>query len=290
MENMEGIPQEKQLEKESVGPTAWGIAYRRAQCDIPFAKDILQELAKVMTPEEKAKMKTLVSEKDQALTPQFEARYKLLNRLLQGTGIRQVIELAAGITARGIEMAQDPDVTFVEVELPGIIRQKKQIIDSLVAESKISQPTNLQLVSGSALNDLSYATAHFDANKPIAVIHEGLMRYLNVEEKAQVALNVRKLLEKFGGIYITPDITLKVFVDEWVQNIFSNMIGMDVNANAFENIEAAEKFFTDLGFSVEKHLFTEIKDKLVSPQKLGLSEEQVQKAIGAPIFFVMRLK
>jgi len=116
------------------------------------------------------------------------------------------------------------------------------------------------------------------------------MRYLNFEQKTQVAKNVKALLETYGGVYITPDITLKIFIDERVQKIFSNMIGMDANANAFENVEAAEKFFNDLGFTVEKHPFAEIKDELVSPQKLGLTEEQVRQAIDAPVFFVMRLK
>ena len=66
---------------EKVEPTACGIAARRADCDIAFAKEILDELMKVMTPEEKLKMEALTSEKDRALTPQFEARYKRVSDL-----------------------------------------------------------------------------------------------------------------------------------------------------------------------------------------------------------------
>jgi len=275
---------------EKVGPTAWGIAYRRANCDIPFAQDILNELLVVMTPEEKTKMEALVSEKNQALTPYFEARYKLLNHLVRETGIKQIIELASGIASRGIEMSEDPEIEYVEMDLPGIIGQKKEIIDALVEQSKIVLSGNLQLVSGSALDDLSAASIHFDAHKPVVVIHEGLMRYLNFEQKAQVARHVKSLLEKFGGVYITPDITLAVRMDERMQNTVSTMVGMDINANAFENIEGAEKFFNDVGFTVEKHHFAEIRDELVSPRKLELSEEEVQKAIGENVFFVMKLK
>jgi O-methyltransferase involved in polyketide biosynthesis len=156
----------------------------------------------------------------------------------------------------------------------------------------MSSRPHLFLEQGDALSqdDMQRATVHFSMPQPLAIVHEGLMRYLTFEQKAQVAKNIKALLETYGGVYITPDITLKVFIDERMKKIFSNMVGMDVSANAFENIEAAEKFFDDLGFTVEKHPFTEIKDELVSPQRLGLSEEQVQEAIGTPIFFVMRLK
>lgn len=276
--------------QEKVGPTAWGIAYRRAGCDIPYAKEIYDELVKVMTSEEKSKMEALASEKDQALTPQFEARYKLLNRLLRKTGIKQIVELASGIAPRGIEMSQDKTVTYVEMDLPGIIKQKEEIINALVRQSTISQPDNLHLMSGSALDDLSGVGNLFGTTKPIAVIHEGLMRYLTFKEKARVVQNVKKFLEKFGGVYITPDITLKVFMDEPLQKVVSDMIGMDINANAFENVEAAEKFFSDLGLTIEKHSFTEARDELVSPRRLGLSETQVKNAIDTPVFFVMKLK
>jgi O-methyltransferase involved in polyketide biosynthesis len=140
------------------------------------------------------------------------------------------------------------------------------------------------------MEDLPHVSSILDTSKPLVVVHEGLMRYLNFKEKARVIENVKKLLKTFGGVYITPDITLKIFIDDRVKNLVSNMVGMDIDANAFENVDAAEKFFGDLGLSVEKHPFTEIREELVSPERLNLSEEQVNNAIGAPVFFVMKLK
>src|ERR1700722_19440883 len=96
---------------EKIGPTAWGIAYRRAGCDIPYAREVFEEMVKVMTPEDVAKMESLVSEKDQALTPQFEARYKLMNCLLREANVTQVLELAAGVAPRGLDMTQDSAMT-----------------------------------------------------------------------------------------------------------------------------------------------------------------------------------
>ncbi|MDO8571396.1 MAG: class I SAM-dependent methyltransferase [bacterium] len=274
---------------EKVSPTAWGVAAQRAVCDIPFAKEVLDELTKVMTSKEREQM-TALSEKNQKLTPQFEARHKLLNRFLKETGIHQILELAAGVTSRGIDMTQDKKISYVELDLPGIARQKREIVASLVRQGKIQQPENLEIFAGSALDDLSEATAHFDTKKPIAVVHEGLLRYLNFEEKTRVIKNVRKLLQKFGGVYITCDITLRIFIDERQRMLVSNMVGMDINANAFENVEAAERFFSELGFTIEKHSFLEAQNSLVSPPLLGLSADDVLKVLRDPVFFVMRLK
>ena len=281
-----------EVSHEKVSPTARGIAYRRAICDIPFAKDVYDELAKVMTPEEKEQIMALIAEKDQALTPYFEARYKLLNRFLKESGSKQILELAAGIAPRGIEMTQDSEMQYVEVDLPGIVKQKKEILESLGQQSKIQSHKNLEIIEGSALDSdvLAEATANFDEAKPIAVIHEGLMRYLSFKEKAQIAENVRELLQKFGGVYITPDITLRGFIDDRVKNVVSKMIGMDMNANAFESVEQAERFFSDLGFEIEEHSFTEARSELISPVRLKLSEEQVNAALQDMVFFVMKLK
>ena len=65
------------------------------------------------------------------------------------------------------------------------------------------------------------------------------------------------------------------------------MTGIDVAKNYFENEDAARAFFEDLGFRIERHSFMEIADELVSPQRLHLSREQVEKEIGGLAVLVM---
>jgi O-methyltransferase involved in polyketide biosynthesis len=284
---------------ERISPTAWGVAYRRTFTDIPYSVEIFEELQEIMKrTKSAAELEQLESLKYPEMTPMFEARYKLVNRLLKENNAKQILELAAGFSQRGIEMAQDPLVEYVEVDLPGVIAEKRGIVEKLIADKKIPEQQNLHINEGSALDirDLSKAAESF-RNEPIAVVNEGLLRYLNFDEKATVARNVHELLERFGGVWITPDITLREGLfgqtDEKMKaqtDRVQKLVGVDFSKNVFDNEEAAIKFFGELGFDVERHAFTEMTDELVSPEKLGLSPDQVERLIGRWVVFVMRIK
>ena len=299
MDSIEQKPEKKEGSYERISPTAWGVAYRRTFTDIPYSTEIFDELQEIMKrTKSAAELEQLESLKYPEMTPMFEARYKLVNRLLKENNANQILEIASGFSQRGIEMAQDPSVEYVEVDLPAVIAEKRGVMEKLIAEKKIPEQPNLHIDEGSALdmNDLSKAAEPFK-EKPIAVVNEGLLRYLNFEEKATVARNVHELLERFGGVWITPDITLREGISDQsdekmkAQNArVEKLVGVDFSKNVFDNEDAARKFFEDLGFSVERHSFTEMNNELVSPQKLNLSSEQVEKTIGRLVVFAMRLK
>lgn len=77
-----------------LGVTAIGVSYLRTLSDIKYAKDIYNSLnASLLTPRERVFMAEV---RDSNFAPQVEARYKLVNRLLKKSGIRQVLEIASG--------------------------------------------------------------------------------------------------------------------------------------------------------------------------------------------------
>ena len=45
-----------------------------------------------------------------------------------------------------------------------------------------------------------------------------------------------------------------------------------------------------MGFEVERRYFKEVYNKLVSPKKLNIAQEDVDKLIGLSVVFVMRVK
>lgn len=275
-----------------VAPTANGVAYLRTFSDIPLTRELYEALERQLQasgqPDVAARMKR------DKLAPQLEARYKLVDKLLLSTGITQVVELAAGIAPRGINLAgSHPEMKYVELDLPGVIKEK----EGLIASMGITTPANLSIVSGDALvsEDVKRAVGSFDPNKPIAVMNEGLMRYLTFDEKTTLARNVHGLLEQFGGAWITPDISLKsalVREDEAASGHISNLqqtTGIDISQNVFDDVAHARTFFEDLGFSVEEHSFLEVSDQLVSPAKLGMSDEEVTRLNEPCTAFVMTL-
>ena len=124
---------------------------------------------------------------------------------------------------------------------------------------------------------------------------EGLLRYLNFEEKAVVAANVHQLLERFGGVWITPDLSEGTFgrTNEKTEerNLrMKRITGVNLPENRFKDEQAAREFFENLGFDVERHSCLEVLDELISPQKLNFSKEQLKTMIADFPVFAMRVR
>lgn len=275
-----------------VSPTAWGVAYLRTFTDIPLTKEIYDALEAQRsaddTPDFAEELKWA------PLAPQLEARYKLTDRLITAVGAKQILEVASGLTPRGLNFTrQDTSIHYVDTDLPDVIADKKQIFSDI----GIHLPGNLTLLPGDALNseELQAATTNFSPGDPVVIVNEGLMRYLNFDQKTKYAQNVRAILERFGGAWITPDISLRSAMareDEVTSNHIQNlqqMTGVDLSQNVFESQDQAENYFNGLGFKVERHSFLEVSDELVSPSRLDMTAEQVERLNGPCPAFVMRL-
>lgn len=278
---------------EKIIPTAWIVAYRRKFSDIPFSNEIFDEL-------DKLRVKHYFEITDEMLapqlSPQYEARHKILSRLVLVENNNQILEIAAGFTSRGLEMSQNSEITYVEFDLPKVIDDKINIVNNILKSNGLPKRNNLYFEKGNALkySDVYGATSHFK-KKPITIINEGLLRYLSFEEKEKIAKNIHRLLEIYGGAWITSDITLKKLLDTEkdlrVHNHRINkMTGIDVDKNRFEDEEHAKEFFKNLGFSIERHTFAEVKNKLVSPKRLELSDKDINQLINDALVYVMRIK
>ncbi len=285
----------KTAKYDKISQTAWLTAYPRIFSDIPFSEEIFSEIEKTL----KSQGSAGVSEtfKVSRLAPELEARYKLVNRLLDKNGSQQILELAAGYSPRGFIRSQDPSVEYVELELPLMIEKKRNILEALTLQSKIKINNNFHLQAGNAISseDLAASARYFKKDQPITVINEGLLRYLNFSEKAEVAKNIHALLKQYGGVWITPDITLRKLLE--TQNSItmpgknkeiSEAINNDFDQNKFENENQAKEFFENLGFEVEIHHQAEVVGELVSPKRLGIDSDEVLKLIGSGSVFVMK--
>jgi O-methyltransferase involved in polyketide biosynthesis len=274
---------------ELISPTAWSVAERRSFTDIPLAREILDAIAAMAGDASFPKVPAGAQN-----TPVFEARYKLTNRLLAESGIRQVIELAAGFSPRGMTLTADPAIRYVELDLPDIAAKKRAMLETFIAHSVIGPRPNLQIAAANVVAEGALLLAIRDfAPAPVAVINEGLLRYLTFPEKESVARNVRSVLERFGGLWITPDIRgISGLQNERaaVAQLLTKLTGQPLEATLFRDEAHALAFFESLGFTVERHPLTEAADELVSPRRLALSAEAVAKALGERIAFVMRLR
>ena len=83
-------PEKQERSHERVSVTAWRVAYRRTLSDIPFSVEVFDELQKIMR---RTRSAAELQELDQLvqpdITPIFEARFKLVNRLLKEENARK---------------------------------------------------------------------------------------------------------------------------------------------------------------------------------------------------------
>jgi O-methyltransferase involved in polyketide biosynthesis len=287
---------EQTTQYDGVIPTGWLTAYGRTFTDIPYSQEMFGALEAIRANGDSAE--TLEIMKDTNLAPQFEARHLMLNKHIAATGIKQVLEVAAGLSTRGLELTADPDFTYVEVDLPGMVADKKKIVGDLQAAGKVPERPNLFIEAGSATDeaDLRAAAEHFKAAKPIVIANEGLLRYLSMEAKRQYADSVKTLLRKFGGAWVTSDISLPSIIykeDDIMaerRKKISAITGINVANNLFKDEDDAKQFFDDLGFSVESHSFSEVLDELTSPARLSMPRDYVDAINASPVVFIMRLK
>ncbi len=268
---------------EKISTTAWFTAEGRTFSDIPYSKEFFEAMKRVDAPS-----RLLSINHSSVSFCYIEARYKMINTFLLESRIKQILELASGFSPRGFSMAADETADYVEIDLPQVI-EKKRVVLSFMSQRL---PKNLHLEHGNVLKlaDLKAACRHFDANRQIAVIHEGLLRYLTFDEKGIVAKNIAGLLRKFGGVWITTDVTLSNFINK--ENISGEtraITGIDITSNAFRDVDESKRFFESFGFSVDVHSLKELGDALVSPSKLKLSRKEVKDTLEKGYLLVMRL-
>jgi hypothetical protein len=198
----------------------------------------------------------------------LDARFRAVNRLLDEKSATQVLELAAGLSPRGMELAPR-GVVYVEVDLAESITVKREVVTAVLG----SVPPSLHLSAASVVDraQLLACCAPFDPGQPVAVTTEGLLRYLTFEEKTHLAETVLEILRRYGGWWITPDIHLKSWVARQtplLRQTELETLGRDLNSNYFADLDHARQFFEDCEFAVDSRPLLEgIRDQVVPARR-----------------------
>jgi hypothetical protein len=278
--------------------TADGVALRRIFTDIPLCKEIYERFERING---RTKPEDLEREKFPSVIPFFEARYLLTDRLLAKSRIKQIFEHAAGLTPRSLLFgASNPDARCVEFDLTKKLGVKKKIVNMLVEDQIIAEPTNLWFESGNVTDMVALATAsrHF-RNEPIAIINEGLDRYLSLFERGLKLDHIHRLLKHFKGINITPDIATKTSMEAMrkmpgMQSNFTareaaleKKLGFRMSEHYHKNTDDCRRFHEQHGFSVDVYCLDEVLDELSSPRILGLDITDVKEMLSKFHEFVL---
>jgi O-methyltransferase involved in polyketide biosynthesis len=258
---------------EKIGQTAKFVAHLRSFSDVEFAGDIARAFNTARTFNSILKQMKGVRKSDlMLLAPNIEARHKGVDYLVQQAGNKNVLEIAAGLSPRGLATAiKNPNVTYIETDLPNMIDGKVAFCLDKLDGKRLLNHTFMALNAMSA-GDFMGVRKHLK-DGPVTVVSEGLFPYLSHSEKVQVAWNVNSLLRERGGVWITPDTftreryeAIVSFTPELAKmiSIISGVTDRDLLANAFDSLDSVLDFFGNLGFRAEMRCLKEIAGHIMT--------------------------
>ncbi|MEM6751578.1 MAG: class I SAM-dependent methyltransferase [Cyanobacteria bacterium P01_C01_bin.38] len=283
---------------EKISPTALMVAYARGFTDIPYS----QELSQLVNAEAFVKQLETAVEQFQGQkldTPVvtaalFEARYKGINQLIAEFSSKQILELASGLLPRGMNFSQNSENIFIESDLPAMIAQKQQLVKQLIGNR-----SNLHFEKIDATSQFPLNANYLDSQKPITVVCEGLLMYLTLEEKQQVFNNVRELLQVYGGVWITHDLTTKENLNHrwkvspsWhkFEETVNKMTETSITDTHFDNLEHIQQFVAEQGFEINKYSLLDVFNQLTCLQPLEIDINIAKSILADSSVFALTLK
>lgn len=194
----------------------------------------------------------------------IEMRYAALNEYVAGNNYRNVLDVACGFAPRSIAMARQgrmfvgtdfaPSIAEIRTVLPDCLSHKQQKhIHYAVADAE----------------DLAGTMRAADwLEGPACITMDGLMMYLTREEQATVLKNIKAILEKHGGAYVTSDFLAREFVkaatavvydDKDAQRayrqsaeMYEKTANVDFDKAFFADADEAQKFIESQGLKAKR--------------------------------------
>lgn len=244
-----------------------------------------------------------------AFFSQVEMRFYGTNEMiLNDKTSKIVLDLGCGYTPRGIKLANsDFSHKYIGVDLPEVIDTISPAVKDIIGENK-----NIFYHSVDLTNYSSLIEALGDNQGELFITTEGVMNYLYQFELEEIINNIKKLLKRYGGKWVTCDNTLlstqqsiiaaslgiigdnKENLAQIGKNIATSMAGIKKFENIFldKDIEKIKKFLDDMGFElkVEKginHIPKIIRSLAAFPENIVTNMRKVLENMD---FWILTLK
>lgn len=165
----------------AIGPTALLVhKLRSLDTTIPYAR----QMAGALSLRDLAGVKAMSLRESVLLGSLFQARYRAINRCLTESEPAQVIELAAGLSPRGLHITRDlPHIVYIETDLPEIAAQKVAVVNDIVAREKSRGGfIRFEAADASKSSEIRALLNRLRDDQRTAIISEGLLIYLTLDE------------------------------------------------------------------------------------------------------------
>ena len=185
------------------------------------------------------------------------ARHRAIDALLtdavEGHGVSQVIEIAAGMSARGWRFANryGDRLTYVEADLPAMAARKRRALERIGSLSDAHRVAEIDALRDDGPGSLAQLAAELDPGAGLAVVTEGLLGYLATDPMLALWRRIAATLQTFPtGRYLS-DLHLGSVQTPAVR-FFRHLLGAFVRGQVylhFDSAEEAEAALRDAGFA-----------------------------------------
>jgi O-methyltransferase involved in polyketide biosynthesis len=129
-----------------------------------------------------------------------------LRRAIDSGEVKQVIEVACGLSPRGWRFREryGDRITYVEADLPGMIARKRAVLAELGGETAHHRTAEVDALAEAGPTSITALCAALDPTRGTAIVTEGLVNYFDRETVAAIWRRFARALAPFPtGRYLS---------------------------------------------------------------------------------------
>jgi len=187
----------------------------------------------------------------------LQFRHDAISQALESFPGSAVLEIAAGYSTRGLVESSSREA-YIESDLPQLIRRKPRLIETIRGSVPASNHYfwALNACSAADMERVGEMVDRLKLDKPIVVVNEGIIVYLNDAEQRGFRDNIKSFLSKHSprGAWITTDFSEREVDETLWQRLMTYALTRRVNRrfNRFRDDRSVAAFLSAAGLSFEK--------------------------------------
>lgn len=127
-------------------------------------------------------------------------RHLAIDHLLEEAAPAQVIELASGLSRRGVWASGRAPLRYTELDLPAVVERKRALLGRSAAGRAALARENLRLLPADAT--AAFPEGLVQPGGKLFVVAEGLFMYLKPEQQRRLWEKVRRLFDGGPGTFV----------------------------------------------------------------------------------------
>ncbi len=189
---------------ERVNPvfnTAKMTTFNLASTGDQDAKAICDRLGLTFEKTQNSSTTTTTPEQQKISDLTVEIRFRSTFAMVEEAGYGTLIDIPCGYTPRGIKCA-GKGIRYIGLDLPATISELEPVVRPMIDPSKSDL---VRYMGVDATNYSSLEKALEGVNGEVCITTEGLLMYFTDSEAEALCDNIRKILTKHGGCWISAD-------------------------------------------------------------------------------------